>query len=152
MWSAKGLTVITTTAVLLAGCEGREGRAVVPPRPAPAPLRAPVAVLDEATIATAIKERLEARSYTTAFGTFTCGQDFLVGRPQITARRVKGDAGEVEATMLITSSQAWPERSDQTDRCFGSPPGGWPASRPVSYKETFKVERWDTGWRLGPGW
>lgn len=128
----------------LGGCD--QSGTVQPTTSAP---RATAAqTINDAAIADAIQSMLRARVFYSFGSSSHCGDEFLVGGPSITAHHLEGDHGQVEAVILITSMRALPERSDPTDGCFGAPAGGFATHQTMEIRRTYKVERWDTGWRL----
>lgn len=118
---------------------------------APAALPHRAAGIDQQAIAAQIKQRLENRVWYSFGEDRPCSSAFIVGQPTITGQHIEGSSGEVEATLVITSRRDWPERSDPTDGCFGSPAGGFGSGQTMTYTRTYPVQKWDTGWRLGPG-
>lgn len=118
--------------------------------PAAAPHRS--AGIDKQAIAAAIKQRLENRPWFGGLGSqHRCGEAFTISLPTITNQHIEGATGEVEATMMITSLRDWPERSDPTDGCFGAPAGGFRAGQAMTIIRRYPVQKWDSGWQLGPG-
>jgi hypothetical protein len=98
-----------------------------------------------------IRQRLESR-FATGYGnsTMPCRQVFEILGVRITDKRVEGATARVEAAATIRSKAKIDRGAFASTGCYGDLANGWHVGETATDTETFRFERWESGWRLGP--
>lgn len=109
-----------------------------------------MAGFDEASVAEAIRGKLLARtvSMSAIHPPTPCTEAFDIGPVRITDRRVSGDEAQIEATYQLRAKMVLSSTSTMANGCYGNLPDGWYVGETADGKELYRVERWQSGWKL----
>ena len=88
--------------------------------------------------------------YDVGLGTVYCSQYFQIGYLKMGDVLLEGNQGKVVITYTVTAVKPIPHFGGAyfPKQCYGEPPEGWSIQKAADGHDEFKVERWQSGWRL----